>query len=390
MSDLAAGWFILRLLKRKGLEEQRALRYASVWLLNPMVANISTRGSSEGFLCVLIMALLWAFETRRVALSGVLLGLCVHLKIYPFIYGASMLWALERPSATPSQPSVSQRMSQFVNTNRIILVLTSLFTFAALNLLMYNIYGSPFLQHTFFHHITRIDHRHNFSPYNTLLYLSSANAATSLLTSEARSISFESLAFVPQILLSTVLIPVAIAKRDLPTAMLAQTLAFVTFNKVCTSQYFLWYLIFLPLYLPNSSLRRRPALGITALALWVLSQALWLQQGYQLEFLGKSTFVPGLFGASLIFFAINCWILEIVVGDAVNHSPRPRTSLSTIDNKRTPPMSATITETKKTTAALSDATPKSTVTRPRRDSSVDTSTIATVHLGPRNRVLKSN
>ena len=42
---------------------------------------------------------------------------------------------------------------------------------------------------------------------------------------------------------------------------------------------------------------------------------LWLQQGFQLEFLGNSTFVPGLWGAGLAFFAVNCWILRIVVSD---------------------------------------------------------------------------
>ena len=374
LSDLLAGWLILRLLKRNGFKEGRALKYASVWLLNPMVANISTRGSSEGLLCVLVMALLWAFETRKIALSGILLGLGVHFKLYPFIYGTSMLWALDTRSAKPASRSTFERALQFVNVNRIVLVLTSLSTFAALNVLMYNLYGAPFLQHTFYHHFTRIDHRHNFSPYNTLLYLSSAQT-TKASAGQPQSISFESLAFVPQLLLSAVLVPLAIAKRDLPTTMLAQTLAFVTFNKVCTSQYFLWYLIFLPLYLPNSSLLRWPALGITALLLWVLGQTVWLQQGYQLEFLGKSTFVPGLFAASLAFFAINCWILGIVVSDALGKTPIAKTAT---DVKS---LSAT---------SASEPQTKSAAPRPPGNSGIDTSSIAKVHLGPRNRVLKSN
>ena len=45
---------------------------------------------------------------------------------------------------------------------------------------------------------------------------------------------------------------------------------------------------------------------------------LWLQQGFQLEFLGKSTFVPGLWAAGLLFFAVNCWILGIIVKDIGN------------------------------------------------------------------------
>ena len=391
LSDLIAGWLILRLLKRKGLEEGRALRYASVWLLNPMVANISTRGSSEGLLCVLVMALLWAFETRKIALSGILLGLCVHFKIYPFIYGASMLWALETPSPPKQSPTtMPQAVLKFGNLNRAVLVLSSALTFTTLNYLMYIIYGNPFLQHTFFHHLTRIDHRHNFSPYNTLLYLSSAQAATSS-NQPVRSMSFESLAFVPQLLLSTILIPIALAKRDLPTTMLAQTLAFVTFNKVCTSQYFLWYLIFLPLYLPGSSLLRRPSLGTTALSLWVLGQAVWLQQGYQLEFLGQSTFVPGLFGASLGFFAINCWILGIVVRDVVETPSRPASALTASSRSTTSPSSSTpTTSSEQTTESSPELKGMATVTSPRGNGTVNTGSIRNVHLGPRNRVLKSN
>jgi len=74
-------------------------------------------------------------------------------------------------------------------------------------------------------------------------------------------------------------------------------------------------MVFLPFYLPNSSLLRRPFLGSTALALWIVGQALWLQQGYELEFLGNSTFVPGLWTASAVFFGVNCWILGLIVAD---------------------------------------------------------------------------
>lgn len=81
-------------------------------------------------------------------------------------------------------------------------------------------------------------------------------------------------------------------------------------------QYFLWYLIFLPLYLPKSSFLQQPKLGIAALALWVLTQAAWLQQGFQLEFLGQSTFLPGLWLSSLAFFLANCWILGVMVSDS--------------------------------------------------------------------------
>lgn len=81
-------------------------------------------------------------------------------------------------------------------------------------------------------------------------------------------------------------------------------------------------MIFLPLYLPTSSLLRKPSLGITALALWIISQGAWLQQGYQLEFLGVSTFFPGLWLSSIGFFLVNCWILGIIISDGANASPK--------------------------------------------------------------------
>ena len=165
--------------------------------------------------------------------------------------------------------------------------------------------------------MTRIDHRHNFSPYNTQLYLSSAGLGGNAAAVGAwRLPPVESLAFLPQLLLATVLLPLVLAKKDLATTMLAQTFAFVTFNKVCTSQYFLWYMVLLPVYLPRSTFVRSPRTGVTALVLWVLGQAAWLQQGFALEFLGQSTFVPGLWLSSLGFFLVNCWILGVIVEDA--------------------------------------------------------------------------
>ncbi|KAH7313500.1 putative mannosyltransferase [Stachybotrys elegans] len=309
-ADVLAGALILDLLRRRGIAADRAGGFAALWLWNPMIAVISTRGSSEGILAVLTMALLWAVETSSINLAGVVLGLGVHFKIYPFIYAPAVIWYMDAqrlglPSSKPS--SLIEAAIQFISPARIRLTVISLATFMGLNLLMYSIYGMPFLEHTFLYHVTRIDHRHNFSPFNILLYLESALPSSSFRA--------ESLAFAPQLLLSCILIPLVLAKKDLATSMMAQTFAFVTFNKVCTSQYFLWYMIFLPLYLPNSSMLTNTKLGVSALGLWILGQAAWLQQGYNLEFLGLSTFFPEMWLASLAFFLINCWILGIIIGD---------------------------------------------------------------------------
>lgn len=231
LSDVLAGWLVVQLLVRcYRFPIERALRYvAAVWLWNPMVANISTRGSSEGLLGVLVAALLWATLTKKPILAGLILGLAVHFKIYPFIYGVSILWwwDAERDGSATAGSGLLSKAFGFITPSRVKFTVAALASFVALNLVMYLQYGQPFLHHTFFHHLTRIDHRHNFSPYSTLLYLSAAGGA------ETR---FEALAFLPQLILVVVALPLVLAKKNLTTAMLAQTFTFVTFNKVCTSQ----------------------------------------------------------------------------------------------------------------------------------------------------------
>ncbi|KAB8337199.1 hypothetical protein FH972_021501 [Carpinus fangiana] len=314
-SDILAGWLIFRILqKSRSMSRARAVKYANIWLLNPMVAQISTRGSSEGLLAAMVMAMLWAVLDSRNRLAGCLLGISVHFKIYPFIYGASILCWLDISDTNSVRPqkqaSPYQRITALVTPARITIAIYSFFTFMALNAAMFAIYGIPFLTETFTYHFIRTDHRHNFSPYNLLLYMNSSPAAAS--SSQWHP---ETLAFLPQLLLSAVLVPSLLAKKSLPGAMLLQTFLFVTYNKVCTSQYFLWYIAFLPLHLPGSRLLRSSYVGLTALLLWVAGQALWLQQGYQLEFLGNSTFMPGLWMACLVFHVVNVWIAGILIDD---------------------------------------------------------------------------
>lgn len=73
--------------------------------------------------------------------------------------------------------------------------------------------------------------------------------------------------------------------------------------------------MFLPYYLPDSTLLRSPSVGFPALLLWLLGQVAWLQQGFQLEFNGYSTFVPGLWASSILFFLVNVVLLGIILHD---------------------------------------------------------------------------
>lgn len=142
LADLLAGWLIVRVLtKQRGMSVERAGAFAAIWLWNPMVATISTRGSSEGLLGVLTMALLWAVEGKRIGLAGFILGLSVHFKIYPFIYAPAVIWWMdnEHLGKGTSKPSASftDTVIRFLSPQRVQLTIVSLLTFMGLNVLMY-------------------------------------------------------------------------------------------------------------------------------------------------------------------------------------------------------------------------------------------------------------
>lgn len=161
-ADLVAGWLIERILTMRtgvgpagmpGMDAATARKFAAVWLLNPMVATISTRGSSEGLLGVLVMALLWAVLSRRITLAALLLGFSVHFKIYPFIYATAIVWWMDAekmgilPPARKAKragtekggdPGIADHITKFLTLERVKLAVVSLGTFVGLNLLMWS------------------------------------------------------------------------------------------------------------------------------------------------------------------------------------------------------------------------------------------------------------
>ena len=169
-----------------------------------------------------------------------------------------------------------------------------------LSAVCYALYGDVFLYETYLYHFGRKDNRHNFSIFFYELYLHYGREATFV----------ESLVgFAPQLLL---IIAVSVRYRaDLPFALFLHTLSFVAFNKVCTAQYFVWYLALLPLILPCSRMRWRWT-GASLVALWFLTEFHWLFWAYRLEFLGENTFLP-LWVAGCMFFLANVTIFVQMV-----------------------------------------------------------------------------
>ncbi|KAJ7905690.1 glycosyltransferase family 50 protein [Mycena olivaceomarginata] len=268
--DLLVSFVLPRDSENATRHKDLATLYSALHLLNPLVFSISTRGSSESVLSFFVLLTLYAALKGRWDAAAVALGLSTHWKIYPVVYGVACLVRFAVLSAS---------------------------TFFALGAGCYLVWGYPFFYESYLYHIHRLDHRHNFSPYFYLIYL----------TYPSRDLAVDLPFFVPQMALA---LGTGLAfgrrKDDLVFAWFVQTVVFVVFNKVCTSQYFLWYLLLLPLLLPRLSISRRNAIGY--ISVWVGTQALWLYEAYKLEFLGQNVFF-GLWVRGLVYVAGNCWVL---------------------------------------------------------------------------------
>jgi len=115
-----------------------------------MVATISTRGSSEGLLGVLVVGIVWAVLRRRVLLAGVLVGLATHFKIYPVIYAPTIVWWLESEGSGREGKAGKgwlEKAIGFVNRERVAFGTCALGTFVGLNVWMYRL-SVPFTIHT--------------------------------------------------------------------------------------------------------------------------------------------------------------------------------------------------------------------------------------------------
>ena len=118
--------------------------------------------------------------------------------------------------------------------------------------------------------------------------------------------------FVPQLSLVLALSWRYGRPKQLHIAFFALTVLFVAFNKVCTVQYFVWYLSLLPLLMPYCSDRRHLTTLASGAVLWIATMAAWLGVAYQLEFGGQQVFL-WLWTAGVAFFVANIVVLALML-----------------------------------------------------------------------------
>lgn len=291
--DIFAGKLIYCILRSESSTSESVARLAACcWLHNPLVMNVSTRGSAESVIVALVLLTIHLYQQKVFILTGLVYGLAIHLKLYPLVYCLTLYLPLTHRSGLGSLLDL--------NTARLRLVLSTILSLALLTLLCYQLYGWQFLEETYLYHVTRKDSRHNFSVYFYLLYL----------TVSDDDIGLNVLTFLPQILLLLLFSYKFSNIYEVNFCLFCQTLVFVTYNKVVTAQYFLWYFSLLPLILPNLNFGRKDFLlgGL----LWGFAQGSWLLPAYLLEFKGNNTFLF-IWLEGLAFFCANIGILAKLI-----------------------------------------------------------------------------
>ena len=338
--DVLVGYLIERLLyvqNEKNSKKSSQLNdygYASLfYLYNPLTVVICTRGSADCIITFLVLLSLIFLEKKYYFRSALVYGFAVHFKIYPIIYAPALyLYLVYREYELPrtkgeedeeKPKKLDSICSKFMflvkkccNTLRIfimnlykikslIFITVSASTFFFFLVVFYVCIGYKFLYEYLLYHIVRKDHRHNYSMFYYLIYLTYDSEFSKLLSL---------IAFLPQ--MSLIGLVTFFLYKKINLCLIILTMIFVAFNKVMTAQYFIWFFSLIPLIVKNNALfSTKKAKGFILLVVWLFFEIIWNQYSHELEFNGKNTFIE-MWVVDIIFFIINCvCIKEIIVNN---------------------------------------------------------------------------
>lgn len=297
LADLIVAKMIVQILKMYAIDENAIKIAVSTWLFNPIIITVSCRGNAESIISMSVIATVYCLLKKNIILSGLLFGFSIHLKIFPVVSAlAFFLYLRNTDVSLTKQDSLLSKLIKLCKSifqRNILLFFLSAAAFLVLTtMLCYALYGVEFLNHAYLYHVTRKDIRHNFSIYFYMLYtnlqwwLGLVGFVTQLIVVVCLSINLY---------------------KDIIFCNFMITYAFVTFNKICTSQYFLWYLTFIPFLVPGMYHVRLREIA-AAVFVWLGAQSLWLSAAYKLEFEGEN-FFTFVWCSSVMFFWVNIFIM---------------------------------------------------------------------------------
>lgn len=308
IADIVGGNLIHRINIHQGTTRARSKLFLCLWLFNPVNIAISTRGSFEPILTLLILTAIHLLISNQHVLSGLLLGLAIHIKLYPIIYVIAFYGYLvqRKPYIKTKTKLMYWIQTLSPNIDHIQFYTSCAVSLAATTYVSYVYYGDTFIEQTITYHLKRKDLQHNFSFYFYLFrqlpdyqnLLSRAAFVVQAIGVLAISLLYLSIDINPRVKL-----------KKLNFSLFMTTFYFVSFNKVCTSQYFNWYLIFIPLIADN--VRLTPGQALMIAVRWFAAQAHWLMLAYLYEF--KKLDVLGQVGiSSLLFLVCNVHIMSVL------------------------------------------------------------------------------
>jgi phosphatidylinositol glycan class M len=270
---------------------------------------LCTRGSSDAITNFLVFSMIRRLQLQHYGVSGVIYGVLVHFRIYPVIYSTSFFWYILFNGGNKSNHDKwnISLLNHDIKHNihfltRTVYPLLSFYTnafigFFSLTLVCWFIYGNQYVDNAIFYHLIRTDFKHNFSFSFYSNYLNHSTVASNIISTlqvQSNEMISKIVMFSPQILLIN-LIGFLYAKNHLYLCMLLQTMIFVTYNKVVTAQYFVWYILFTPLVIAQEKVDFHYILHMNnyirfLVISWVISLLSWLYYAYLLEYEGVNTF----------------------------------------------------------------------------------------------------
>lgn len=284
-------------------------KYCSMfWLYNPFSILISTRGSADSVSCLFIILSLLFLQTDIVkssfkyTLSGILLGISIHLRIYPLVFSFPMYLSLgifEKGRVTFKEVLYYIILP---NKKQLLLVIGCVSTLASLTYYMYFLYGYEFLFETYLYHLFRKDTRHNLSVLFYYSYLSMNQVTFDWLKAILQFMEF--------ILLFVLSLTFGCDSKNLPFGLFCQTVVLVMYNSVLTSQYFVWFLSLLPIVVHCFDME--PFNAFLWAMVWLITKIFWLIFAYQLEFLSQEVFLIIWMKCLILFGATICVLGQLI------------------------------------------------------------------------------